>query len=427
MGKVFQTGKIGRLRTLRNVLALPGEQVHLAIPAGKVYVAPLRQRAVTSANAGIWVFASPVRWLTENWPDYVREGPNGTKTLNTETVTNGQADTLALGGYYAGATVWDIFPNHYRRIANEWFKWPEEADFSSTISNDGYKMVSLAHHVSRITQFGDIGSGNYRLDTHDKSGSSREEIDIRELAALEAEYGVAVKEELFVQGRYMDFIKEMFGGSGSAEVDKVPRLVGSTVARLDSRERYAMDGPSLGESFSLGDFYVGHDFGTMVFPEHTLVTMVMGIRFDPVFVDEINPVARMTGASWAEVVGHYDMLAQMPPVDVKLGELDGYTSTTVLGKLPAGWQHRAEPNFVCGSVGGQGSFTFHSQIATTAKANRDASDVQNAFLSSQFDDWFFDGRIVAGRRMVPEGARSYFAGATGGRPVGDYVNPRRQL
>ena len=68
-GNTFKTGKIGRINCLRQQLMMPGEKMNIGI-SGTVKLEALRERDVMRINAHLATFATPLRWVWTDFPQY---------------------------------------------------------------------------------------------------------------------------------------------------------------------------------------------------------------------------------------------------------------------------------------------------------------------------------------------------------------------
>ena len=74
-GTVIKTGKIGRVNILRQQILLPGETVKPALN-GPVRLTALRERESLKIHARLEAFVQPIRWLWDDLPAYLQEGPS---------------------------------------------------------------------------------------------------------------------------------------------------------------------------------------------------------------------------------------------------------------------------------------------------------------------------------------------------------------
>lgn len=77
-GWIAKTGFIGRVNVLYQFLLGPGETARPRLDA-MMYMSPFRERGIVPVHARVDAFMQPLRWLWDEWPDYVKEGPSTTK------------------------------------------------------------------------------------------------------------------------------------------------------------------------------------------------------------------------------------------------------------------------------------------------------------------------------------------------------------
>ena len=413
-GGCLDTGKIGRVKILRQQLMLPGEIVKSRV-TGDVRLTPLRERDTLRIHARIDAFLTPYRWLWNQLPAYLAEGPATTRTWPTTTLAPGSDNSgptysdLGIGSSGYGPVL-SGFLQAPLRIYNEYYKWPEDADATAWRS-DGLKAVNLAHSWTRLQAYDGINDADAELTT--VQSGAREKFDVRTLSELMGRYRQRVSQEFIAHGRYMDLLREQWDANGSREADQVPRRLRGAEVGVNPQNLRATDGDSLGATASFYNFGVDHPFGTIVAPEHCILTYVMLIRFRPMAEDEINPMAVLNSRSWAEMAGDPGMLATMRPQPVDERDIANSTTTTLRGYLPAGWQWRAMWNNVGRRIDDRDSFpVIRSVIGQSATALRDASRVGNPFLSQSLGDYQINLNFSESvDSPIPGPRSSLFAGA----------------
>ena len=291
-------------------------------------------------------------------------------------------------------------------------------------------MIAQAHSFTRLQKNDGPAAGDYELTT--AASGSREKFDIRSLAELQSRYRQAIKDDWLAHDRYIGLLRELWSENGSREVDQVPMRLKGAEAGVDPQNLYATDAEGLGASMSLYNFGVNHRFGTVVMPEHSIVTYVLCVRFSSIAEDEINPMATFDDRDWADLAGEPGILASKRPEAVRERNLTGNTgSSTVRGYLPAGWRWRSRWNVLGDRLDDRNSFPFYSTIVgQTASSLRDATRIGQPFRSASLGDYLVD---VSFREPVmspiPGPMASLFAG------VGDagkgssfpYPGPRKVI
>lgn len=376
---------------------------------GKIRLESLRERDVMRINAHLATFMTPLRWLVPNWPQYVKEGPDTAVTIPSE----GWIDWSTMG-VGAEAAIQDSMYSHYvdnyLKVANEWYKWPENADFvradmvgPPASVQRGVPCVPLSKAWSRM-----------RFDaapdaSADYTQASATEFDVRELAEAQARFRGAMKRDVLSFNRWMELVKETWKGDGSREVDQVPIMLDQTEIGVNPREMPASDGASLGQWQSLFDFGVDHQIRGVVAPEHCIVSTFLVIRFAAT-VEAKAPLAAAGRNDWYTMVADPEMLAAQQPQPVESADLFLSGTETVLGYLPAGWQWRCDHDVISGSIDVRDSFPY-SLVPTTQAETKDATRVKDAFRSQALDDYIADVFFKEdSRQPIGDSMDSYFSG-----------------
>lgn len=416
-GQVIKSGKIGRVNCLRQQVLMPGESVDVSI-RGKVKLESLRERDTLRINAKLCVFMTPLRWLEPNWVTILKEGPDTASSISFTGLTN-----LAKFGIGTGATVTvqipSFFVENYKRVYNEWFKWPEAADYTGSVNDDGEPAVPLqaAWNMCRFDATPD--------DTADYTVSSATSFDVRDLAEIQARFRSAMDRDVLSYNRYMELIREMYNADGSREVDQVPTLIDTVEIGVDPRELPATDAAGLGQWQSLFDFGVDHQIPNVTCPEHCVLSYFLVVRFAPI-VEGRHPLAS-NRLDWPTLVADVDVLGSMAPQEVQLRDVLGGTGTTSLGYLPAGWQWRSGFDVVGKRVDLANSFPY--MLDPTSQANaKDASRVRDAFRSAALGDYMVDLYVQENsRNLMSSALESYFSGMAGSGSNAEFPKQGKML
>ena len=424
-GNVWKTGKIGRVTPLRQQLIAPGEVFRSRIQ-GQVRLTAMRERESARCHVRMDAFLTPVRWLWEDWPQYLKEGPDTSLVPPSLNVTG--LSFLGLGSS-AGSPFQTAIPRYFYdsllRIYNEHYKWPEDPDIT-TWPGDGGKAVALPISWSRMQKFDGPQPTDYELET--SQAGAREKFDLRDLNELQARYRNAIERDFIAHDRYMELVKELFHGKGSREVDKVPYHVDSVSLGAHPEQMYATDSGGLGAVMSLYDFQVHHDVGTITADEHSILTYLITIRFESVSENETNPMVNLN--DWAARTGDAGLLASQRPQPVRRRDIEGGADNNVMGYLPAGWQWRTRWNMVDARFDRRDSFPVYQDFNNpTAAALRDATNINNVFRSASLGDYqcvldFFEHSDSP----IPGAKSSLFSGAPmSGRGDDIFPGPRRVI
>ena len=431
-GKTMKAQDVGRMSVLRQHFLMPGERLQPSV-TGNVRLAGLRQQTSVYLNARIECFATPIRWLWDQWPDYVKQGPTGVLTPPTMsgsawTGAPARNHTQHLGVGMPMTAFFKPFAQAPILIFNRWFKWKEDADIDydnppTTFYGGDDKLVNLPSAASRLHDESAFNDGEYRVP-------SATVLDIRDLAQYQARFNQAALAEWNAEERYNVFMQEIFNAQGNDEVDKVPtRLRSGAELGVTPRDMYATDGPSLGEIMSINNFSVNHRWDDFIAKEHCIITYVMAIRFLPIMEDGVMPGLYPAETTYPVYQGDPHLIAAERPVDVSIRELDGTDSGTTIGYLPAAWQLREGYDHIDNKIASLGNFPLMDNQPTTAAGYRDATRINDAFRSSALGDWFadldFKCNVVS---QIPEAGHSIVTGGTRNRmpdgklhPTGGYL------
>ena len=402
-GLTLKTGNIGHVNCLRQDLMMPGERMDMRM-SGTVKLETLRERDVLRIHAHLATFMTPLRWLEPTFPQFLKEGPDTAVTLGTAT-SDGDWDSLGIGSYTATPPTparYDFWENAYLRCVNEWYKWPENADFvAGDINDTGVKAVPLAATWSRA-----------RLDaTSDASDdytlASATNFDVRDLAEKQAKFRSAMKRDVLSYNRWMELIEETYRGDGSREVDQVPIMLDQTEIGVNPREMPATDGASLGTWQSMFDFGVDHTVRGIVAPEHCVITTLLTVRFSST-LEGRNPLSGRL--EWEELAADPEWITAAKPQVVEFEDVLQVTNNNTLGYLPAGWQWRSEFDVIGKSVDIRDTFAYYD-TPTTQAHTKDASRIKDAFRSSALDDMLISIYFNCDSRQPIGGTMdSYFSG-----------------
>jgi len=415
-GTTLKSGKIGRVNCIRQQILLPGETADISMN-GSIKLESLRERDSLRINAHLGVFMTPLRWLWDGWPDYLKEGPSGATSPPTTSISD-----LARYGVGAGSIGAQAVPEFWKdsvlRVYNEWYKWPEDAD-ATTWGADGEIAVPLQHVWNRARYTATPSSAD------DYTLASATDFDIRDLAALQARFVSSMERDVLSYNRYMELVSEMYNASGSREVDQVPIMVDQVEVGVRPRELPATDGASLGQWQSIFDFDVDHQIKKVVCPEHCILTYMMTVRFAPI-IEGRAPLTHPP-ATWQEYVGDPEMLGAMQPVELLLDEVAGTTATTSLGYVPAGWQWRSGHDVVGDRVDVRDSFPYMN-FPTSAANAKDATRIKPAFRSQSLGDYMVDMYISERTRSpINSALESYFSGLTGSGSKAEFPKQGKML
>ncbi len=403
-GLTLKTGKIGKVNCLRQQLMMPGERMNIDLK-GSCRLESLRERDVMRINAHLGVFMTPLRWLWPEFPDYVKEGPNTAITPPTIATTPGiNWDSLGIGSHDAlGANdMLKFYFDAYLRVFNEWYKWPESADFVSVgVDGDSAVPLSKAWSRTRLSATPDDTS-EYTID------SSAPTIDVRELAEIQARFRGAMKRDVLSFGRWMELVSEVYKGKGSREVDQIPILIDQIEVGVNPREIPATDGASLGQWQSLYDFQIDHQIRGVVAPEHCVLTYMLTVRFASV-VEAKTPLAD-ENIGWHDLTADPEFLSVSQPVELDRSEIFHVAPGATMGFLPAGWKWRTDHDIIGSRIEARDSFPM-METPTSYLNAKNAENIKPAFRSQALGDYLVDVFIKeSSNQPIGDSMDSYMAG-----------------
>lgn len=433
-GKSLLTGEIGRLKVIRQIVLNPGERLDARI-RGNVRLAATRQRTSVYLHAKMEAFAAPLRWYYPDWTEYIKEGVSTSRLIPTMTgldwtSQNARVDTTQLGIGFVNDEFCKWYAQHIVNIWNEWFRWPEDARISvlappiSFFQDGGPACINLPSNASRMHNLP-------VFDTNEVNVASATTLDVRQLALVQARMHQAAVTDWSAQDRYKDFIRDVYGprAKGSNEVDQVPiRLQRGSDLSVSPHTVWANDGPSLGELMALANFNVSHQWSNFIAPEHMVVAFVMLLRFSPILQDGPAPGIYPSRTAYAHYQADPNVLSQMQPVAVSQVEIDQGDST-VMGYLPAGWQHRGGFDHIDDTVADLGNFPLLTNQPATAAGYRDATLINgDIFRTTALKHWFADLDMSCSvDSMIPSAGQSITAGSnkrgglSGDHPTGYHL------
>lgn len=408
-GVFIGTGKIGVVRCLRQQFMWPGETIKPMID-GKVKVETLRERDGVPLNVRMDVFLTPLRWLWDDYPTWVREGPSTNLSPPAGTVSH-DLDLLGIGNVTITGT-YRFWADALLRIYNEHYKHPENADLTAAnlgVNDVALKAVPLPISWSRIrSSLEPDNSSDMAFTT-----PANRNFDVRVLREVEQRYVAAQKRENLTFERWVPMLREMYNASGSHEVDQIPFHIDQVEARIREREMPATDGPSLGKFQTLMDFDVRHRGKPISAGEHSILTYVMLCRYPSVAEDEGNPYHGRAAVPYEGLVGDHELLEAQRPEQVQYRHIFPRGTTGNVGYLPSGWRHRTRWNLVDDNVRSRQTFPIYNAMTSLAQT-REASRVNVAFRSTALNDFLIDLDFnEQSYCMVPTAAQSIMSGMSG--------------
>ena len=412
-GMVLKTGKIGRVNCLRQQWCHPGERIRTHT-TGRITLSSIREQVRARIHVRMDAFITPARWLWTELPDFIKEGPGTTKSIPKST-GSARSHAYGLGGEAEGSTqFFKPFIDNPTRIYNEYYKWPEDTDITAW-SEDGPKAVNLETSWTRFQKYDGVADADVNVETASSTigSTSREMLDLRDLAEKIGRYRNEMQNEWLAHDRYVRLLQEMFNAGGSREVDQVPIHIPGPVSHATPSEIWATDEDGLGAMAAVYDFEVNHRWPVFSLGEHYVLCYMLVIRFPPMADDECSPFNGVDDLTWETVIGNPAMLAQKRPENVKRRQFMDNLQSTAVGYLPAGWQWRTRWNAVGNRVADRNSFALIKDLINQNATNmRDASRVLNAFASQSLGDYLVEMNFdEQSQSAIPGPMNSLFVGS----------------
>ena len=380
-GLSLKPGLIGRTNCLRQQILMPGETMNINM-SGTVRLETLRERDVFRINAHLATFMTPLRWLWNGWPDYVKtRGQSGIiPTLS------GEGNLAKFGIGAVNSTIitqgcHQFWQDALLAIYNNWYKWPEDAD-ATDWNDDGNIAVPLSKNWSRA---------RYQAspdDASDYNVPSINDFDVRELARIQAQFRSAMKTDVLSFNRWMELVTTTWGrkADGSREVDQVPIMLDQVEVGVNPRDMPATDGASLGQWQSIYDFNVNHGIRGITAPEHCVISTILTVRFASI-TEAKHPLAQ--NQEPAVLIADPEILSALPPQPVGLDDVFMTDSSTSIGYLPAGWQWRSDHDVIGARIDAADSFPYMNAPTTQAEC-KDATRIKDAFRSNRLGNYVAD-------------------------------------
>jgi hypothetical protein len=404
-GLTLKTGKIGRCNVLRQQLLMPGEKMNMRIN-GSVRLESLRERDVMRIHGHLATFMTPVRWLQSDFPDYIKEGPDTAKTIDTVAVNDFSKYGVGTGRQEDTSTInmckW--FQDAPLRVYNEWYKFPDKVD-STTWDDEGEIAVPLSAAWTRTR------NDNLPSDTDDYTlATTAADITVQDIAQIQARYRSAMKRDVLAFNRWMELVKQTWQGADpSREVDQVPIMLSQAEIGVQPRDLPATDGSSLGTWQSLYDFNIDHSINGIIAPEHCIITTILVVRFPPI-TETVMPLAIPGNLEWWEATADPERIGSEQPVSVKFEELFADGNSSSMGYHPSGWQWRCGHDVIDDKIYRRNSFPYMN-VPSTFSQTKDATRIKEAFRSQSLGDYMVDAYFTEeSYQPIGTALESYFSG-----------------
>lgn len=414
------TGQLGRLQTATIIPVVAGDSIEITMQ-GWCRMAPLKRQLQLDAVKDIFIVYQPLRHYHSNWDDLILDGWDESVTLTSGTA-QGATSTSYLG---SPKNTWENVnvPLRISGIYNDFWDWfmrvrgdetNKIADHSTLHngSSDERKYGKLCARLPAAwTRF--MEDANLPGATDREVDTTGDKLDLVDLAKQKGRYESEILREYFAH-EYTDIIDTQFGGSVNADAEPKPTLLWH-----DRDYMSGIDIDGTGDT-SLGT-YVGKSAGAIQFhmprkfiPEHGQIAIFQVVRYPTVHDEECHFLHKLNNPSYEEISGDPDILRNSEPVDLEIGQVFGpSTSTTVLGKLPAGWYYRDHPSYVHEDWSDAQGVPFMTDRPTdmTSAYYHVADEYANTFQSEAFGHWRTDVNCgITKYSVVPPAISSLYAG-----------------
>lgn len=331
---------LGRLQTLSRISVLPGDGFGLTL-TGSFQMAPLNRGLSLDPVVDFFAFYVPKRHIYgDDWNDFIEQGVDSSITFpgRTYTAAHGRNGYWQPVGTHPQSTT-----DGYHRIWNEYFRPPttiaERTDTYVETPDEALFGWEIAH-LREPWNTGTTGD----LDASDYTVPAVTEVSLYDFSQTQGRLKSETKRQ-FEGVRYRDVIKAL-GGRANPDADKRPTLVwkGDTIG-----SGYDVDGSDTG---SLGQF-TGRSKKPFRFhiprwfvPEHGDIWIMACARMPAVNQNARNPLDLKVSPSYTECAGDYDVLSNMPPVEMFADEWFWNGSGALsLGTMPYGmWYNWQAPS-----------------------------------------------------------------------------------
>lgn len=412
-GGSLSTFQMNRWKCLRQEHMIAGDTVSPKIK-GWIRLAALRETISLDVQMDLCTFFTPYRYLWSEWPEYVKEGVDGSRTIPTR--TQSPAAALGLGSISTNNPIAQWYVDNYLKIYNWYFKWPESPDVTSYPDGSdslplyyGFKAIALESILTRMRNIS-LDDADHILTT--SAAGAREQFDLRDVAQLQARFKSETSREWLAKDRYKELIAAIWKTSVSNDAEQRPRLVDHRQQWMSGEDVYATDGNSLGSVAGVMRLNLNHNVGRVTIPEGGILSYFLCLRFPPYYKGQCSPMATTNDWTYADWTGDPDIIEKTPPRDYKLRNVLDTTSSTVLGTAPFAQQLRTGWSFVDTTIQTRDSFPIADGNAITANAGHIGADVSSAFVSQSLGHAMGNIRIEQPvRSIVPDGNSSIYAGA----------------
>lgn len=342
--------RLGRWSCIRQQMLRPSDSYDMSL-SGVWRLGVLREQEAIPIEVKIFATVTPVRWLWPGYVAYVTADHTDSSSLvsppvyvaNTRRDLNRGFAFLGIGDLHDGASVYRMYLDNYLRVYNEYLKWPEDGDATlAALEHSSHQAYGLRAVLPEAfdTRF------RRSIDNIDEDRTvsvATAGLRIQDLIETSAKLRLGLEREWLTSGRYMETMREYFGGSGSHEVDQVPIDYGGPSGWMTAENIWATDGAQLGAVRAVHQWRVDHRWGRVDVPEHSIWAIWLCVRPQRLLEDMVSPTANAHNQTRAEFLGLDQLMETELP---KSWVLADYVSGSPLpsgsvGLAPFGHQWRS--------------------------------------------------------------------------------------
>lgn len=386
-GMNLQTFKLGRVKCLRQEYMVAGEVMRPNIK-GYVRLGSLREPMALDVKVDLCTFFTPLRFIDDNWIDYIKDGPDTLLTMPTTTVSVSGAhrmDVLGIGAIEGSDVIWEAWVKSYNNLWNWNFKFPDDTSVSLTDTPTdqddrryGRKAVNLPSYETRVRATEtEVTNADFQVPLVD----SNTKVSLRDLNRYAAEFRAEIARDWLASDRYAEIMQHEYGVNVDDNAEGRPYMLDHISGWMSGRDLYATDGSSLGQVAGVQKFEFDHNPGVIIAPEHGILSYVMVIRWPPMFDDHSNPLTAIDDWEWHDFTGNPSIIANTEPKEILARTYrQRQESTDSVGWHPAGQHFRTGYNIVDGVIAERDSFPIQSGSNNT-RWYVDSAEVDDAFSS----------------------------------------------
>jgi len=339
----FQSAYTGHVKVMTTVPMIAGDVASLNC-AIAIRQSPLQSVHLVDPVIDILAFDTPIRHLVPEFETFMEQGIN--ETLNWPTLNASEiVDYWGCGGQEG--TVPALGHRMVTRIYNEYFV--DKTDTGSQPMSDSVLLTddserTVGPRAARLPTPISTGVTKLTSDSDREVTVSGGSFDLADMAETHGNFAT----ELSRQWRHPNYrtVIAGFGGKASTDADERPRLLNHVTMNMGG---YEIDGTGQGVlgqfTGKSGGMYM-FGFPRRFFPEHSLMCVVILVRYPSIYKKILHPVFSQTNPGYGEFSGDPGFVANQVPEDVPTSAWFSDGDSTSMGILPYGARYRYHPDVV---------------------------------------------------------------------------------